>query len=331
VFHQSYFDQAAEVAHLLSIKLTKRTWDRQEVLMCGFPIIHLDRHLKALVQVHQRCVALCEEFRRQNSEEGFDRRVVRVLTPGTLIDESFLNPYENNYLLAIDDLRLGTTPCGLTCDNTTNASNDANVLPLPVKDRPLGLAWIDVSTGEFFAQQSTIGDLKDDVARIAPREVVVNSRLKEMPSHPILLAVNGEGCFVSYINPSQLASSPLSTVDLTSPLSHADDLIAEIPVSQNTSAKHIFTQHETSAVKLLTTFLQAHLLEHMPLLSSPARQGQQDRMHMDSQTIKALEIREGMREGGTTGSLLSVVKRTVTSSGTRLLARWLCMSRVSSG
>ncbi|KAF8529495.1 muts domain V-domain-containing protein [Gautieria morchelliformis] len=328
-FYESYFDQAAEVARLLSIKLTKRIWDRQEVLMCGFPIIHLDRHLKVLVQVHQRCVALCEEFKRQNSEEGFDRRVVRVLTPGTLIDESFLNPYENNYLLAIDDLRLGPTPCGLTCDSKTDDSNDANVPPLPLKEGPLGLAWIDVSTGEFFAQQSTIGDLKDDVARIAPREVVLNSRLKEMPSHPILLAVTGEGCFVSYISPSQLGSTPLSTVDLTSPLSHADDLIAEKPASQNTSAKHVFTQHETSAVELLTAFLQAHLLEHMPLLSSPARQGQQDRMHMDSQTIKALEIREGMREGGTTGSLLSVVKRTVTSSGTRLLARWLCSPSIS--
>lgn len=317
-----------EVARLLSIKLTKRIWDRQEVLMCGFPIIHLDRHLKVLVQVNQRCVALCEEFRRTNSEEGFDRRVVRVLTPGTLIDESFLNPYENNYLLAIDGLQ-SESPLKLACDDGTDASNYIEIHPhLALSDGSLGLAWIDVSTGEFFAQQSTIENLKNDIARIAPREVVLNSSLKEIPSHPIILAVAGEGCFVSYISPSRL-ESPLSTLDLTSPASHADDLTAEVPLCQTSSGKHVFTEHETSAIGLLTTFLQAHLLDHMPLLSSPARQGQQDRMHMDSHTIKALEIREGMREGGATGSLLSVVKRTLTSSGTRLLARWLCMYQVS--
>ena len=317
------------MARLLSIKLTKRIWDRQEVLMCGFPIIHLDRHLKVLVQVHQRCVALCEEFRRKNSEEGFERRVVRVLTPGTLIDETFLNPYENNYLLAIDGLQL-EAPCGLLCDDRTNPSNNANIQHrLATTEGALGLAWIDVSTGEFFAQQSTIGNLKDDIARISPREVVLNSAIKEIPSHPILFVVAREGCFVSYISPSQLGSSPFSTLDLTSPASNADDLIGEIPFCQTLSGKLGFTEHETSAIGLLTTFLQAHLLEHMPLLSSPARHGQQDRMHMDSQTIKALEIKEGMREGGATGSLLSVVKRTVTSSGTRLLARWLCMCYVS--
>ena len=294
--------------------------------MCGFPIIHLDRHLKVLVQVHQRCVALCEEFRRKPSEEGFERRVVRVLTPGTLIDESFLNPYENNYLLAIDGREL-QAPCVPPYGGSSKTYRSATDLTL--EEGTVGLAWIDVSTGEFFTQTSTIGDLKDDIARIAPREVVVDSALREHPSHLIRLAVAGEGCFVSYITAGSHPVSPSSTVSLTTSLSHTDNLLAETAFCQAPSDMHVFTKHETSAIGLLTAFLQAHLLEHMPLLSSPARQGQQDRMHMDSQTIKALEIREGMREGGTTGSLLSVVKRTVTSSGTRLLARWLCMCQVS--
>ncbi|KAF8587368.1 hypothetical protein K439DRAFT_1652351 [Ramaria rubella] len=328
-FYESYFDQAAEVAHLLSIKLTKRTWDRQEVLMCGFPIIHLDRHLKTLVQAHKRCVALCEEFRRQTSEEGFDRRVVRVLTPGTLIDEPFLNPYENNYLLSIHTRQSDHLfkPAHSDSTNSPDASTMSNS---PLKDEALGLAWIDVSTGEFFAQQSTVGDLKDDIVRIAPREIILHAALKEHPSHPIRLAVAEEGCFVSYTIPSleleENAPSPL--IDLKSPISHADDLVTD-NACQTPPPTPFFTEYETFAIRLLTAFLQAHLLEHMPLLSSPVRQGRQDRMHMDSQTIKALEIREGMREGGVTGSLLSVVKRTLTSSGTRLLARWLCSPSTS--
>ena len=101
---QSYFDQAAEVSSLLDIKLTSRKWDNQSVLMCGFPVIQLQRHLKALVQQNHRFVALCEEFARPvppGTKPSYDRRVVRIVTPGTLIDEPFLNHYENNYLMAI--------------------------------------------------------------------------------------------------------------------------------------------------------------------------------------------------------------------------------------
>ncbi|OBZ78757.1 MutS 1 [Grifola frondosa] len=89
------------------------------------------------------------------------------------------------------------------------------------------------------------------------------------------------------------------------------------------------TDAEVGAVKLLTAFLHTNLMEHMPRLSPPNRETVDGRMQIDSHTIKALEIREGMREGGTTGSLFSVVKRTLTSSGTRLLARWLCSPSTS--
>ena len=87
---QSYFDQASEVAGLLSIKLTSRKWDGQDVPMAGFPVLQLERHLKTLVQVHRKSVAMCEEFSIDPDTERFARRVTRILTPGTLIDESFL-------------------------------------------------------------------------------------------------------------------------------------------------------------------------------------------------------------------------------------------------
>ena len=80
---------------MLSIKLTKRTWDSERIWMCGFPIMHLDKYLKILVQQYKKPVALCEEFRKLAegasavSKPTFERRVVRILTPGTLIDESF--------------------------------------------------------------------------------------------------------------------------------------------------------------------------------------------------------------------------------------------------
>jgi len=296
---QSYFDQAIEVARLLNIKLTSRVWDKQTIAMCGFPLIHLDKHLKVLVQQNKRFVAMCEEFPRYSphgQKPEFDRRVVRVITPGTLIDEPFINQYENNYLLSISN------------DGAMDGSSSA------------GLAWIDISTGEFFTKTTSREALKDDLARICPREVVLDVKLRDHFSHPIRQLLLDEGYFISYATPSQdslVKDSPV-TIVTANDLTKLEGDSASIPSA--------YSPEETSAIKVLTDFLHANLLEHMPRLSMPSREGSVERMQIDSHTIKALEIRESTREGGTTGSLLSVVKRTVTRGGTRLLVRWLCKS-----
>lgn len=324
--------------------------------MCGFPLIHLDKHLKVLVQQQKRFVAMCEEFPRYSNSgvKEFDRRVVRIITPGTLIDEPFLNQYENNYLLAISYPAL----------NERDREQATNNL--------VGLAWIDVSTGEFFSKPSTYECLRDDLTRIGPQEVVVDKRLQLEVTHPICRALTEEGLFVSFITPPETVTcyhpsdgQEGEDIYLEEPArTRIEDGAAEMdmatgtPISQvaaegvskiNTSEVPIapppsniqsctddlidrhqhtpfptFTPHETSAINLLATYLNANLLEHMPTLSLPNREGTDGRMQIDSHTIKALEIREGVGERGTKGSLLSVIKRTITGSGTRLLTRWLC-------
>ena len=195
-YTQSYFDQATEIARLLNIKLTTRKWGGQRVFMCGFPLMHLDKYLKVLVQQNKRFVALCEEFPRYSEYGGkeFERRVARVVTPGTLIDEPFLNPYENNYLLAVS-----------TTDDVTPQG-------------PIGLAWMDVSTGEFFSAHSTCEHFSDELARINPKEVVLDEKLRSGPEHPILLALNEEDACVSFIKPSPTTNSVSSpTLEATCP------------------------------------------------------------------------------------------------------------------
>ncbi|OSX67715.1 hypothetical protein POSPLADRAFT_1129366 [Postia placenta MAD-698-R-SB12] len=307
-FYESYFDQAQEVAHLLNIKLTQRTWNGQRVWMCGFPLMHLDKYLKILVQNHKRFVALCEEFPRSphlGPKGGFDRRVVRIVTPGTLIDEPFLNPYENNYLLAIVD-----------------PESPAQQGPESATDR-LGLAWTDVSTGELFTKTIPIGSLRDELARISPREVVLDEGSNKDRSHPVYQATMEEDCFVSFYSPStdaiQYTPTLVSSID-----TGTDDVTA--PSEQSGIA---LSNLENDAITLLTAFMQANLLEHMPRLSLPSRESTKGRMQIDAHTIKALEIREGYSDGGSTGSLISAIKRTVTSSGTRLLVRWLCSPSTS--
>jgi len=286
---QSYFDQAIEVAKLLAIKETTRSWGGQRVPMCGFPLIHLDRHLKTLVLEKERFVAMCEEFKRPDGT--FERRVVRVITPGTLIDESFINHYENNYLLAISPGNEGSAE--------------------------VGMAWIDITTGEFFSHSMSIDGLVDDIIRIGPREVVLPTRLQDEPEHPIRRAlVESDTTMLSYTQDPGASSK--ATMFETRDASSSDDLNSIPPLPR------VFSPNETAAISLVNNYLSTNLLEHMPALTSPFHENIETRMQIDAHTIKALEIREGSREGGTTGSLLSVIKRTVTSSGTRLLARWLC-------
>ncbi|KAI0735350.1 muts domain V-domain-containing protein [Earliella scabrosa] len=315
-FYESYFDQAAEVSRLLNIKLAKRTWSGQRINMCGFPLMHLNKYLKVLVQDHGRFVALCEEFPRDpilGAKGGFDRRVARIVTPGTLIDEPFLNPYENNYLLSVVSRQPGVSSKSSADSTSTSAV--------------VGLAWIDISTGEFYTKTIASGALRDELVRINPKEVVLDEQLRDDDDNPVRRAVVEEGLLVSYLAPPESSSHEPQAASAAVELS-PDDLTSQIEMSKEVLPAQL-TNEEGGAVALLTAFMHANLMEHMPSLSTPNRELSSGRMQIDSHTVKALEIREGMREGGTTGSLLSVIKRTVTTSGTRLLARWLCSPSTS--
>lgn len=261
--------------------------------MCGFPLIHLDKHLKVLVQQHKRFVAMCEEFPRKEEfgAKEFDRRVTRIITPGTLIDEPFLNAYENNFLLAID-------------------------APPPSqgemkKDITIGIAWIDVSTGEFYSKNTLLESVQDDLARINPREVILSDAFEGVKEHPLMNALVEESCFLSFVSKSM--GSP--TEEHTKPLP---------PARPNNPQEIPLSIAEQAAVDLLTSYLDANLLESMPPLAEPV-QDNTGRMQIDAHTIKALEIREREYDGSSRGSLFSAIKRTVTNGGTRLLSRWLCM------
>jgi len=272
--------------------------------MCGFPIMHLDKYLKVLVQQNKRFVALCEEFPIAKYSDinlrQFERRVSRVVTPGTLIDESFLNQYENNFLLSVSVLESTQIP---TADTST------------------GLAWIDVSTGEFFSKVTDMKALRDDIARIGPREVILPRAMQHEIEHPIFDVLKEDEVVISFASESQpfgMQATPSEAPTIS------DEIVSTI------SPPSAYSLEESKAITLLTAYMRSTLLEHMPALLLPNKEIIDRRMQIDSHTIKALEIRENIREGGSKGSLLSVVKRTVTTSGTRLLSRWLCECFVES-
>ncbi|KAF9270425.1 hypothetical protein L218DRAFT_993042 [Marasmius fiardii PR-910] len=309
-FYESYFEQAIEVASLLNIKLAKRKWGGQTIAMCGFPLPHLDKYLKILVQQNKRFVAVCEEFLRYHSggKREFERRVVRVITPGTLIDESFLNQYENNFLLAVASAQ------AFECNNDNRT--------------PIGLAWIDVSTGEFFTKVVPFDSLRDEIARIGPREVLLRQTYEKETGNPLIAALEEADSVISFVNVSPAGFSEVDTRGTSTKTSNVADEIILPPQDVPASTPDVYSSEEGIAISLLTRYLQDNLLEHMPTLLRPNREHLGGRMQIDSHTIKALEIRESMSEG-VKGSLMSVIKRTLTTSGTRLLSRWLCSPSTS--
>lgn len=261
--------------------------------------MHLQKYLNTLVQQNNRFVALCEEFAQPvppGTRPLYDRRVVRIITPGTLIDEPFLNHYENNYLLAI------------SADSSRSLEGHDDV----------GLAWIDVSTGEFFTKCTTMEYLYDDIARIRPREVVLTKNMESVDSCPVRAIVRRECPVISYSD----------TVTPTLPQPRVPSVLApdRVSVHADPPTTPTFSSHETAAVNLLTSYLQLNLLDFMPDLSAPNKEVAEARMEIDAHTLKSLEIQEGIQEGGASGTLLGCVKKTVTGGGTRLLSRWLCGS-----
>ena len=164
-FYEFYFEHAEECSRLLNIKLASRSSPRHPpAAMAGFPFWQLDRYLKVLVQDLNYYVAISEEIPMAANTKvkagmpQFDRRVTRVISPGTLIDEKFLDPYRNNFLLSVfigeqkEDSELDGSP--------------------PVTG--IGLAWIDLSTGDFFTQKMPLTSIGTAMARIGAREIVMD-------------------------------------------------------------------------------------------------------------------------------------------------------------
>lgn len=157
-FYESYFEQAPLLAGMLSIKLANRSWGGRSVPMAGFPLSQLEKYLKVLVQDHRKLVAICEEFRSDddgrvpelNEKVDIVRRVTRVVSPGTLIDEKWLDPLRNNFILSV----------------SRDAINDT-----------YGLAWLDLSTSDLHVSCCQgIEELRDEVHRVSPSEIVLEQQ-----------------------------------------------------------------------------------------------------------------------------------------------------------
>src|SRR5271167_1187686 len=158
-FYELFFDDAEVASRDLGIMLTKRGKHLgADIPMCGVPIERADEYLHRLIAQGHR-VAVCEqledpaEARKRGGKSVVRRDVVRLVTPGTLTEDSLLDATRNNYLLAIARSRASTG------------------------DDRFAFAWIDISTGEFRVAECERTGIGAEIARIEPGEIVISDAL----------------------------------------------------------------------------------------------------------------------------------------------------------
>lgn len=277
--------------------------------------MQLDKFLKILVQDLNQYVAIAEEFpndaiaKIKLGGNLFERKVTRVITPGTLIDENFMDPYANNYILAIHMADAAT----LNLDNMQSTPPNDNVTSTTTS---VGVAWLDLSTGQFQTQSTTMSMLSSVITRVGPREIVLDNALSNVTrQHPILIALAEDQRLVTFASRSSTTADSKGSTGTS-------DALREL---EHGEAAKIFTSEERVAGARLLDYIDARLLENNLELQSPLRYSPEENMIIDKNTMRALELKQTLRESGATkGTLLHAIRRTITKSGARLLEERLC-------
>src|SRR6056297_2365767 len=282
-FYELFFDDAAAASEALDIALTKRgKHDGDDIPMCGVPVHAAEGYLLTLIRKGFR-VAVCEqmespaEAKKRGSKSVVKRDVVRLVTPGTLTEETLLEARRHNFLAA------------LAC----------------VRD-DWALAWTDISTGALHVLPLTLARVGPELAQLSPAEILMSEGSEDAVS--TILSDLG-------LEPTWLGKSSFDSTG-----AHAR-LTQQFGVS-SLDAYGQFSRAELSAMGALIDYLDLTQKGRLPLLRPPQQEKLGNSMHIDAATRRNLELTHSL-QGGRAGSLLSVIDRTATASGARLLERRL--------
>ncbi|MCH5287316.1 MAG: DNA mismatch repair protein MutS [Christensenellaceae bacterium] len=280
-FYEMFFDDAKTASRELELTLTGKDCGLEErAPMCGVPYHAVNTYVEKLISRGFK-VAICEQLQDPATTKGLvDRDVIRIITPGTVIEPTMLDERTNNFLLAV-------------CFAGDRA----------------GLSCADVSTGEFFVHEITGAEdnLRDEVARIAPMEIITNDlvRLRDCLRREDGSASEQPGSWFSYQSASETLCRHFQLNDL-SPLGLSD----EYRVGACAAGALMRYLSET----------QKNTLDHMTGLR--IYQGS-DTMLIDRNTRRNLELTESLRSRSRKGSLLWLLDKTSTAMGGRLLRSWI--------
>ena len=285
-FYEMFFEDAELVSKELGLTLTGRDCgkeDGQRAPMCGVPAHAYESYATKLINKGYK-VAICEQLTQPTKGKVVERDVVRVITPGTIIDESMVEDKGNTYIMCIYQ------------------ANDS-----------ISFAYADISTGEFAVGASpsnALNYINDQIVCINPAEIICNSEM--YGNSPLLPIVMKNNCvkFSQYYEWAFSLDSARKTL-----LSHYNlDSFSGYDFDDNMYVKPIGA---------LLSYLQETQKRDLKHLSLPRVLLDEQFMYLDNNTRRNLELEERMKDGNKYGSLLWVLDKTNTNAGSRLMRTWV--------
>ena len=286
-FYELFFEDAEAASRALGIALTKRGRHLgEDIPMCGVPVHAATDYLNRLIRLGHR-VAICEqtedpaEAKRRGAKEVVRRAVVRLVTAGTLTEDSLLAARSNNYLAALARVR---------------------------SQADYGLAWVDISTGDFAVTAIPAGVLASELARLEASEIILADALTMDPA--VAQAIEGRGAAVTAL-----------------PSSRFDSAAGEERLRQQFGVNALdgfgaFTRAEIAAAGALVDYILLTQVGRTPQLSALRRITPGGLLVIDQATRANLELTRTLA-GERRGSLLDAIDLAVTPAGSRLLAQRL--------
>ena len=288
-FYEMFFDDAIIASRELEITLTGRACGMPEKApMCGVPYHAADIYISRLISKGYK-VAICEQLEDPKTAKGIVKRdVIRVITPGTVIDSNMLDDKKNNYIMSI-------YKSGIY----------------------YGIAICDISTGDFLASQIKLKEenfekLLDEYVRFSPSEIVINEAMSESEKD-LQVMTDRLPCFVSKKEDEIFRNDKNMLLRLYTIIDSGNSKI------ENLEGSELLVR---AVCGLLTYFseTQKMRLEHINKIKVYEVQKY---MALDINTRRSLELTERMRDKSKVGTLIWVLDKTSTSMGGRLLRRWL--------
>lgn len=284
-FYEMFFEDAKEVSQLLDLTLTGRDCGLEErAPMCGIPYHAADTYIAKLVNLGKK-VAICEQLTDPTPGKGIvERDVIRVVSAGTLIEESLLDEKANNYIAC-------AYKEGAVC----------------------ALAWADITTGEFnvgiYRGDNCIDLSLEALGKLAPAEIICNDEfLLSSKEHPLLRALPAFSCYVPWAFAVRHAEKNLLEQLGCKTLEPFG--IAQEPAAISASGALLEYLKET----------QKHALK---IIDSVKFVNENKTMMLDNSAIRNLELVRTLGDGKKKGSLLWLLDKTKTAMGARLMNRLL--------
>jgi len=283
-FYELFFDDAVRASRILDIALTKRGKHAgEDVPMCGVPVHSHEAYLHALIASGCK-VAICEqmedtaEAKKRGYKAVVHRDVVRIVTPGTITEETLLDARQSNYLAGL-------------CEESADLQK-------------FTLAWLDISTGEFWISAIKRTNLTTELARINPREILIPDLLQTLPLLEDWKA--------------KLTIQPSSVFDVR----RSERLLKETYAVASLESFGDFNPAMLTVCGALLGYVMLTQKNAVPRLDPPRIQSEAEHMQIDAASTRNLELMQTL-SGEKKGSLFSIIDETVTSAGARLLASWL--------